>query len=542
MDHATVRPGFVLNGRFRVVAELGAGGMGTVFKAIDARSRSPVAIKVLHRHFSASPETLRRFSREVAATSGLASPHVARSLWAGRQGRDRFIVMEFAEGQTLRAILNERRQLPANEALFIAYQVAGALEAAHKQGIIHRDIKPENIILGSNRLARVVDFGIARAADDLASAASGGVFGTAEYLAPEVSEGTWDERADIYSLGVTFFEMLTGVVPFRGSTPWQVEVSRGAGATLSEDQCSKLPPGLVNLVRRLLSRNPDERPRTARDVRTAIEHLAPNVAAEVPSVAPDEQTPRHTVSAIAGHFAAHRMVVGAGFASLILLSASGVVLAGKVRSSDSQGGNVAVAAATPSPAATQPSASGYRATASTAGAPTATPIAGPSATSAVPSATSTETPAPQTPLPDPSVPVVTVSEVSAPATTPSAAAIAPKPSRTPTSPSPTPQPSPTESPALRAVHTFPPLGSPLEQGALVSIRAEFEPGRADSIFIEWADDHCVGQSATYAVTPSQVEQEFSSIYSGNALPKLSRVTVRLFNGGVTIADQTLGSC
>ena len=210
-----------LAGRYRLERELGAGGMATVYLAQDERHHRRVAIKVLHLELSAVLGT-ERFLKEIALTAGLQHPHILPLFDSGSADGLVFYVMPFVDGETLRARLDRERQLPIADAVRIAQDVAGALDYAHKRGIVHRDVKPENILLHDGR-PMVADFGIALAVSEAGwqrMTQTGLSLGTPQYMAPEqaMGEKTVDARADVFALGVVTYEMLAGEPPFTGPT------------------------------------------------------------------------------------------------------------------------------------------------------------------------------------------------------------------------------------------------------------------------------------------------------------------------------------
>ena len=197
---------------------MGAGGMGTVYRAVDRRSGANVAIKILHAHLQSTPAYLERFHREAEIASKLDSRYMVRVLDSGSDRGHQFIVSEFVGGAKLGDVLRQGR-LEIVEALAVAAQIAHALEEAALQGVIHRDIKPDNIMFTQGGSIKVADFGISRLADATTVTLTGMFVGTMAYTAPEQARGHADIRSDIYSLGITLFEMLTGDVPFHSETP-----------------------------------------------------------------------------------------------------------------------------------------------------------------------------------------------------------------------------------------------------------------------------------------------------------------------------------
>jgi tRNA A-37 threonylcarbamoyl transferase component Bud32 len=217
MSSVTSPVGTLLSGRYRLDAQIGAGGMSTVFRAFDTVLERPVAIKLMHRHIAAHSEQLERFRREARAVAQLSHPHIVTVIDAGEDEGTPYIVFEFVDGQTLKERIRHFGRLPIVEAIAYAIEIARALGAAHERGIVHRDIKPQNVLIDPEGSAKLTDFGIARSLEDEGLTADGRVLGTTDYVSPEQALGhPIDGQSDIYSLGVVLFEMLTGDVPFHG--------------------------------------------------------------------------------------------------------------------------------------------------------------------------------------------------------------------------------------------------------------------------------------------------------------------------------------
>ena len=215
--------GGILAGRYRIDRQIGEGGMGAVYLAEHVHMRKVVAVKVLHREMTFLPEVVARFEREAVAAARIEHPHVAAATDFGRLDDGAFyLVLEYVEGQSLRQLLDDGGPLPPDAALHVAVQIADALSAAHAAGIVHRDLKPDNVMLivrdNDPYFVKVLDFGIAKI--ELSETQNqltqmGSVFGTPEYMAPEQASGTpVDARADLYTLGVIIYEMLSGRTPF----------------------------------------------------------------------------------------------------------------------------------------------------------------------------------------------------------------------------------------------------------------------------------------------------------------------------------------
>jgi tetratricopeptide (TPR) repeat protein len=212
--------GTVLGGRYEILAMLGQGGMGAVYKARDRELDRLVALKVIRPELTTNPEILKRFKQELILARQVTHRNVIRIFDLGQADGFKFITMEYLEGQDLRAVLKERGKLPPEEAARIILQILRALEVAHGEGVVHRDLKPQNIMLDANGRAYVMDFGIARSAYLPGMTQTGALVGTPEYMSPEQAKGeALDERSDLFSLGVIFYELIVGKSAYYSETP-----------------------------------------------------------------------------------------------------------------------------------------------------------------------------------------------------------------------------------------------------------------------------------------------------------------------------------
>jgi serine/threonine-protein kinase len=270
--------GTALSDRYRITRELGAGGMATVYLAHDLKHDRDVAIKVLHPELAAALGG-DRFLSEIKTTAKLQHPHILPLLDSGDADGLLYYVMPYVEGETLRSRLSRERQLPIDDALRVAREVADALGSAHAHGIIHRDIKPENILLQGGH-ALVADFGIALAVQQAGGARmtqTGLSLGTPQYMSPEqaMGEKTVDLRADIYALGAVTYEMLTGDPPFTGSSV-QAIVAKVMSAEPERPTLIRktIPPGVEAAVLTALAKLPADRFASAGEFAAALANPA----------------------------------------------------------------------------------------------------------------------------------------------------------------------------------------------------------------------------------------------------------------------------
>lgn len=212
--------GKVIGNRYEILEKIGEGGMATVYKARCNILKRYVAVKVLREEFTTDDEFVKRFNTEAQSAASLAHPNIVSIFDVGQEENIYYIVMELVQGKTLKEIINEDGVLPWKWSVNIAIQVASALEMAHKKNIVHRDIKPHNIIITEDGIAKVTDFGIAKAVSNSTITAFGTTIGSVHYFSPEHARGGFtDAKSDIYSLGIVMYEMLTGRVPFDADTP-----------------------------------------------------------------------------------------------------------------------------------------------------------------------------------------------------------------------------------------------------------------------------------------------------------------------------------
>jgi serine/threonine-protein kinase len=280
--------GFVL-GQYRILDEVGRGGMGRVFKAEHVTMRRVVALKVLAANLTRTERARQLFQREVWAAAKLVHPHIVTAFDAHQSGDRFFLVLEYIDGPNLSALVREQGALPVGQACEFVRQAALGLQHAHDLGLVHRDVKPSNLLvqppvgrgLDQGGVVKIADFGLARlgaaGGDDPAAAAVNVVMGTPDFLSPEQGRdlNAVDIRADLYSLGCTLYYLLTGEVPFPGGTPLE-KLTRHATAEPEPVELLRpvVPPGVVEVVRRLMAKRPEDRFQTPDALAAALDPFA----------------------------------------------------------------------------------------------------------------------------------------------------------------------------------------------------------------------------------------------------------------------------
>ena len=268
-----LKPGTVLSGRYEILQLLGRGGMGAVYKARDTELDRLVALKLIRPELAKNPEMLRRFKQELILARQVTHKNVIRIFDLGQADGIKFITMDFVEGQNLHALLKERGKFAPKEAARIMLQICRALEAAHAERVIHRDLKPQNIMLDRSGRVYVMDFGIARSAYLPGMTQTGALIGTPEYMSPEQARGEkLDERSDIFSLGVIFYELLTGKSPYPSDTPLATLWKRIQEPVTPPSQLEpSLPAPLNAIVLKALETEPEKRFGSAREMAHQLE-------------------------------------------------------------------------------------------------------------------------------------------------------------------------------------------------------------------------------------------------------------------------------
>ncbi|MCX6574542.1 MAG: protein kinase [Candidatus Aminicenantes bacterium] len=269
-------PGALFAGRYQIIEDLGQGGMGHVFKALDTRTGEKIAVKVLRSGLEADGRSLDRFSHELTAARRISHRNVCRMFDLGEDGGRLYITMEFVPGEDLKSILRMMGAMSPAQAVGLTVQICDGLEEAHRLGVVHRDLKPANILVDKEGHARIMDFGIARSARSRGITDTGSMVGTPDYMSPEQTEGQdVDGRSDLYSMGVMLFEMATGQLPFEGDTALAVALKHKTERPPDPKSFAPgLPGDLSKIILRCLEKDKDRRYPSAADLRADLEAVA----------------------------------------------------------------------------------------------------------------------------------------------------------------------------------------------------------------------------------------------------------------------------
>lgn len=284
-----IKLGMLIGGRYEVLEKIGTGGMSDVYKAKDQKLNRFVAVKVLKQEFSENRNFVSKFRVEAQAAAGLMHPNIVNVYDVGEEEGIHYIVMELVEGITLKKYIEKKVRLTTKEAISIAIQVAMGIEAAHNNHIIHRDIKPQNIIISKEGKVKVTDFGIAKAASS--NTLTSNVMGSVHYTSPEQARGGFsDEKSDIYSLGITIFEMLTGRVPFNGDTTVAIAIKHIQNPMpLMRDFVPEIPLSVENIVMKCTQKSPDRRYQSMAEMIADLKHSLINPDAVIAQVDTEDE-------------------------------------------------------------------------------------------------------------------------------------------------------------------------------------------------------------------------------------------------------------
>ena len=271
--------GKLLDGRYEIIEKIGNGGMATVYKAVDKVLKRNVAVKILRDEFTTDEEFIKRFEVEAQSAARLSNANIVSIYDVGSEGNLYYIVMELIQGKTLKEIIvEEKGPLPWKWSVNVAIQIASALEMAHKNNIIHRDIKPHNIIITEDGIAKVTDFGIAKAVSNSTITAFGTTIGSVHYFSPEHARGGFtDAKSDLYSLGVVMYEMVTGRVPFDADTPVSVALKHMQEEPEEPIQINpNIPTSINKIIMKALQKDTTLRYQSATEMLTDLKQALKN--------------------------------------------------------------------------------------------------------------------------------------------------------------------------------------------------------------------------------------------------------------------------
>jgi len=292
-----IKVGMVLGDRYEIIEKIGTGGMSDVYRAKCHKLNRFVAVKVLKQEFSENVNFVSKFRTEAQAAAGMMHPNIVNVYDVGEENGTHYIVMELVEGITLKQYIEKKARLSVKEAISIAIQVSMGIEAAHNNHIIHRDIKPQNIMISKEGKVKVTDFGIAKAVTS--NTITSNVMGSVHYTSPEQARGGYsDEKSDIYSLGITMFEMLTGRVPFNGETTVAIAIKHIQEPMPSpREYIPEIPISVEQIVFKCTQKSPDRRyqsmPEVVADLKQSLMHPDEDF---VKMVDPDEEASTRMIS------------------------------------------------------------------------------------------------------------------------------------------------------------------------------------------------------------------------------------------------------
>lgn len=270
----------ILGNRYEIIKKVGDGGMAYVYQAKDNTLNRIVALKVLRPEFIDDEEFLRKFKREAESVANLSHQNIVNVFDVGEDKKVNYIVMEYVEGQNLKEIIKQEGILDEYTALDITKQIASALSQAHRRGIIHRDIKPHNILISNDdRIVKVADFGIAKAVSNSTMTNVGNIIGSVHYFSPEQAKGKpVSNNADLYSLGIVLYEMLTGRVPFRGDSPVSIALQHiNDEVEFTDEEKTRIPQSVRTIIKKLTEKSPSNRYQSAEDLIEDIEYIEKNI-------------------------------------------------------------------------------------------------------------------------------------------------------------------------------------------------------------------------------------------------------------------------
>ena len=270
----------ILGNRYQIIRKIGDGGMAFVYEAKDKLLNRTVAVKVLRPEFVDDEEFLKKFKREAEAVASLSHPNIVNVYDVGEDGKVNYIVMEYVDGQNLKDIIKNEGTLDEYTALDITKQIAMALSAAHKKGIVHRDIKPHNILISNEgRIVKVADFGIAKAVTNSTMTNVGNIIGSVHYFSPEQAKGnSVNATADLYSLGIVLYEMIIGRVPFVGDSPISIALQHiNDDLEFTSDEKVNIPQSVRTIIKKLTEKSSKNRYQSAEELIEDIDYVEKNI-------------------------------------------------------------------------------------------------------------------------------------------------------------------------------------------------------------------------------------------------------------------------
>jgi serine/threonine protein kinase/Flp pilus assembly protein TadD len=286
-----ITTGSTFAGKYQIIEELGQGGMGRVYKALDTTVNEKVALKLIKPEIAVDKKTIERFKNELKFARKIRHKNVCQMYDLNTEEGSYYITMEYVTGQDLKGLIRQSGRLAVETGISITKQICDGLEEAHRLGVVHRDLKPSNIMIDRDGSARIMDFGIARSVERKGLTGAGVMIGTPEYMSPEqVESKETDQRSDIYSLGVILYEMVTGRVPFEGDTPFTVGVKhKSETPTDPKELNAQIPEDLSRVIMKCLEKDKEKRYQDAGEVRAEIARIEegmPTAVREIPKGKP----------------------------------------------------------------------------------------------------------------------------------------------------------------------------------------------------------------------------------------------------------------
>jgi len=272
--------------RYQIIEELGKGGMGRVYKALDKEVNAKIALKLIKPEIASDKETIQRFRNELKTARDISHKNVCRMYDLNREEESYYITMEYVSGEDLKSFIRRSGQLSMSTAVKIAKQICDGLSEAHKLGVVHRDLKPQNIMIDNEGNVRIMDFGIVRSLSGKGITGAGVMIGTPEYMSPEQAEGKEvDQRSDIYSLGIILYEMVTGKVPFEGDTPFAIGMKHKSEIPQAPKQINaQIPEGLQKIILKCLEKDKKLRYQSCEELLDHLKSSAKDIETTVSDV------------------------------------------------------------------------------------------------------------------------------------------------------------------------------------------------------------------------------------------------------------------